>query len=182
MKRLPKSAGKVVVLENSEPIRVETAQMESRIRERAYELSQTRGHSGRHVEDWLSAESEIRSVPPAEVIERNGEYQVRLAVAGINPDDVNVMASTDQLLVKCEFHHDHSSESGIVHFCDFKPVTVFRALRFPYAIDLMSMKVQFEDGMLRITAAKEGAEQASQRQPVRRPAARKGTKKTLGAA
>ena len=39
-----------------------------------------------------------------------------------------------------------------------------------------------EDGMLRITAAKEGAEQASKRQPVRRPAARKGTKGTLGAA
>ena len=116
------------------------------------------------------------------MIERNGEYQVRLAVAGINPDDVNVMASTDQLLVKCEFRHDHSSESGIVHFCDFKPVTVFRALQLPYAIDLLSMKVQFEDGMLRITAAKEGAEQASKRQPVRRPAARKGTKGALGAA
>src|SRR5262245_32591801 len=80
MKRRPKSAGKLVVLQNSDPIQVETAQIQNRVRERAYELSQTRGHSERHVDDWLSAESEIISVPPAEMIEKEGVYQVRFAV------------------------------------------------------------------------------------------------------
>jgi HSP20 family molecular chaperone IbpA len=181
MKRPPKSAGKLVVFENSDPIQAETAEVQNRIRERAYELSQTRGHAGRQVEDWLSAESEIISVPPAEMIERNGEYQVQLAVAGIDPDDVNVMASTDQVLVKCECRHDHGPDLGIVHFCDFKSATVFRSLYFPEPVDLASLKVQFDGGMLQITAAKEGAVPAPKRQP-RKPAARKSAKGTLGAA
>ena len=181
--KIAKSAGKLVVLENSDRISAETERIQDRIRERAYELSQMRGHSGRETDDWLSAESEIISVPPVEVIERDGTYEVQCAIAGINPDDVNVMAAPDQLLVQCDFRHDHDSESGIVHVCDFKSATVFRFIRFPQPIDLKNLKVQFQDGVLRITARKVGREQApAKRSPVRKTAAKKGKKTTRGAA
>jgi len=62
MKKQPRSAGKLVVCENSEPISVETQQIEDRIRQRAFEISQIRGHSGREMDDWLCAETEIISV------------------------------------------------------------------------------------------------------------------------
>src|SRR6266850_2827062 len=146
MKRQTKSAGKLVVLRNNDPISAETREIQSRIRERAYELSRSRGHSGREVEDWLSAESEIISVPPAELIEKDGAFQVQLAVAGINADDVYVMATPDQILIKCEFNHNH--DSGIVHLCDFKSATVFRTVHFPQPIDSESMKIEFQDGIL----------------------------------
>jgi len=184
MKRPAKSAGRLLVLEDSNAIHAETEQIQNRIRQRAFELSQARGHSGREVDDWLSAESEIVSVPPAEMIEKDGAYQLRFAIAGIRPDDLRVMASTDQLLVKCEFQHDHNSESGFVHFCEFQSATVFRALQFPQAVDLASMKIQFDGGVLEITAAKEGVVRTAKprRQPARKPAPRKGSKGTLGAA
>jgi HSP20 family molecular chaperone IbpA len=184
MKRQMKSAGKLVVLENNDPISAETEEIQSRIRERAYELSQMRGHAGREEEDWLSAESEIIFVPPAELIEKDGTFQVQLAVPGINADDVHVMATPDQILIKCEFQHHHDSDGGIVHVCDFKSATVFRSLRFPEPIDLGSTKVEFQDGILRITAVKQGVAQASppKKQPSRKSAAGKSTRTTRGAA
>ena len=181
MKRMKSSAGKLVVLEDSDAISAETDRIQDRIRERAYELSQLRGHSGRETDDWLSAESEIISVPPVEVVEKNGTYEVRCAIVGIDPDDVNVMAAPDQLLVKCDFRHDHESDLGIVHICDFKSATVFRSIRFPQPIDLKKVKVQFEDGVLRVSAEKAGHEEVPlkrpKRSPIRKPAAKKSLKK-----
>jgi len=176
MKRRPKSAGKLVVLENNYLISAEMEQIQSRIRERAYELSQLRRHSGREVDDWLSAESEIISVPPVEMIEKEGAYHVQLVVAGINLEGVNVMATNEQMLIKCEFRHDHAG-SGIVHLCDFKSATVFRSVHFPQPIDRGSLKVEFQDGILRITAVKEGAVRAAPE----RPPAKKAVAKRAGA-
>ena len=180
MKRELKSAGKLVVLENSDPIFAETEQIKNRIRERAYELSQLRGHSGRDVDDWLSAESEIMSIPPAEMIEKNDTYQVQLALAGVNAEDVNVMLTPAQMLVRCEFRHDHNPDSGIIHLCDFKSATVFRSIHFPQPINLESIRIQCQDGMFIITAEKQSAEQAVRtRKTSHKPAARG---KAMGAA
>ena len=62
MKRATKSAVKLVVLENDDRISAETEEIQNRIRERAFQLSQEREHAGREMDDWLTAESEIISV------------------------------------------------------------------------------------------------------------------------
>jgi HSP20 family molecular chaperone IbpA len=157
MKRPSKSA-KLFVLENSDPISAETEAIQSRIRQRAFELSQTRPPDAHEIYDWMVAESEIMSVPPAELIERDAAFEVKFAVAGVNADDVNVMVTPDQILLKSEYSHQHDSDVGTVHFCDFKSATVFRSVNLPNAIDVNSVKVDFDGGMVRVTALKHGAE------------------------
>jgi HSP20 family molecular chaperone IbpA len=169
MKRQRKSAGKLLVLENGDPISAEAEQIQNRIRERAYEISQMRGHPGREMDDWLSAESDVISVPPMDMVEKDGVFKVQMAAPGIDPRDLSVMASPEQVLVKCDSRHTHEEGAGILHVCDFKSATLFRSFRFPQAIDVQSLKVDFQDGMLRITAIKEGSTPA----PQKRPAARK---------
>jgi HSP20 family molecular chaperone IbpA len=154
MKRTTKSAPKLVVLENDDLISSETEQLQERIRARAYALSQERGHSGRDIDDWLTAESEIISVPPAELIEKNGTFQVTFAILGIRLQDMQVMATADQVLVKGNYRHHREAEDGFVHLCDFKSATLFRSVRFPEPIDVNSLDVQLQDGFLRITASK----------------------------
>src|SRR5437870_1750540 len=100
MKRAPKSAVKVAILENSDPISAEIEAIQSRIRQRAFEISQTRPADAHAIYDWMMAEAEIRSVPPAEITERDGRFEVKFAVAGVNPDDVNVMVAPEQILLK----------------------------------------------------------------------------------
>src|SRR5215468_524296 len=125
MKRA-RSAGKLVILENSDPISAETEAIQRRIRQRAFELSQTRPVDAHALYDWIAAESEIISVPATELIEKNGTFELKFAVAGVNPDDVNVMVTPDQILIKSEYSHQHESEAGTIHMCDFKSATVFR--------------------------------------------------------
>jgi HSP20 family molecular chaperone IbpA len=173
MKRATKSAAKLVVLHNNDPISEETEELQSRIRDRAYQLSQERGHAGREVDDWLTAESEIISVPPAELIERDGMFEMKFAVGGLDAQDVRVLTSPDRVLVRCEARHECESQSGTVHLCDFKSLTVFRSVPFPERIDVNRVDLAFEDGVLRITAAKQSADQSEAQAEPRRTAARR---------
>src|SRR5437660_2802753 len=120
MKRAKKSEAKLVVLGDDDLISSETQQIQGMIRGRAYELSQERGHAGREVDDWLTAESEIIAVPPAELIEKDGTFEVKFAIGGIDSQDVRVMTSPERVLVRSEARHECESESGTVHLCDFK--------------------------------------------------------------
>lgn len=173
MKRQTKSAGRLVLLENNDAIAAQIEDIQNRIRERAYEISQMRGHAGREMDDWLSAESDIISVPPMDIVERDETFNVQIAAPGVDPADVQVMATSDQMLVKCPPKHTHAGDTGILHLCDFKSATLFRSFRFPQAVDLGSLNIDLADGMLRITAAKEG--HAERQPPVsrKRPTARK---------
>jgi HSP20 family molecular chaperone IbpA len=172
MKR-QKSTGKLVLLGNNDAIAAQTEEIQNRIRERAYEVSQLRGHPGREMEDWLSAESEIISVPPMDIVEKNGAFMVRIAAPGVDPADLQIMASSDQMLVKCHPRHTHDEDIGILHLCDFKSATLFRAFRFPHAIDVGSLNIDLVDGMLQIIAAKEGQGEARSPAPRKRTAVRK---------
>jgi len=166
MKRRSKSAGSVVLLENNDAIAAQTEEIQNRIRERAFELSQMRGHTGREMDDWLSAESDIISVPPMHIVEKDGEFRVDVAVPGVEAADVQIMATPGQMLVKCILKHSHDDAAGIIHLCDFKSATLFRSFRFPQPIDLGSLQIDLAEGMLHITAAKEG--QGESQRPVSR--------------
>jgi HSP20 family molecular chaperone IbpA len=156
MKKKPKSAGNIVVCE-TELISKENQQIEDRIRQRAFEISQTRGHSGREMDDWLTAEAEIISTPPAELVEKDDTFVLQLAVGNIDPTELHVFATADQMLIKADFRHSHDSDGGKIHLCDFRSATVFRSIRLPQSIDVNSISAEFSDGMLRITALRAGA-------------------------
>jgi HSP20 family molecular chaperone IbpA len=160
MKRTSKTAAKVVIFENNDPITAETEAIQNRVRDRAFEISQARPPDAHELYDWLMAESQVISVPAAELIEKDGNFEVKFAVAGVNPDDINIMVTPDQVLLKSEYSHEHGSEVGTVHLCDFKSATVFRSVNLPQPIDVNSVKIGSSEGLIVVTAAKQGAEHA----------------------
>jgi HSP20 family molecular chaperone IbpA len=94
------------------------------------------------------------------LLERDGVFELRFAVAGIDPYSVNVMVTPDQILLKSAYNHQHDSEVGTVHQCDFKSATIFRSVNMPQRVDVNSVTVDFFDGILIISALKEGADDA----------------------
>jgi HSP20 family molecular chaperone IbpA len=95
-------------------------------------------------------------VPPAELVEKNGTFEVKFAVAGVDPADVNLMVTRNQVALKSSYRHEHDVDSGRVHLCDFKSATVFRSLTLPEPIDVNTVKANFNHGILRLSAMKEG--------------------------
>jgi HSP20 family protein len=143
---------RLVVREDPDQIIAEKEEVQARIRQRAYEISVSRGHAGREMEDWLVAESEIISVPPVELAENDDGFMVRAALPGIGPEDIEVVTTPEQVLIKGALRSE--SEPTVVHIREFNAAPVFRCLRFPEAIDVRSLKVKSENGLLTITAPK----------------------------
>ncbi|HET9468565.1 MAG TPA: DUF2934 domain-containing protein [Vicinamibacterales bacterium] len=72
--------------------RVEAVQRQ--IAERAYELFNLRGCAlGRAVDDRLAAERERVWKPPVELVEKDGEFLVEAAIAGVPPSDLDVQVA-----------------------------------------------------------------------------------------
>jgi len=156
MKRAPKSPN-FVVLDTDDPIIAENEAIQEKIRYRAWELSRTRPHDAHALYDWMKAQSEILAVPPVRFVEKDGMFDIKFAVAGVDPNDVNVMVTRKLVLLKAESAEEETSGDSTVHISDFRTATIFRSVDLPETIDLKTVKVDYEDGVVHITAAKGGA-------------------------
>src|SRR5262245_51785360 len=177
MKRAPKSLLKVAILENSDPITAETEAIQSQIRQRAFELSQMRPEDAHQRHDWMAAEAEVVSVPPALLVEKNGTFELKFAVAGAAVADINLMVTSHQIMLKSELKPEPTVEGGVVHLCDFKPSTVFRSVDLPQSINVKSVKAGIKDGMIVVTASKIGAEKPKRAKPAAAARTRKAAAK-----
>ena len=157
MKRAPKSAN-VVVLDTEDPIIAENEALQEKIRYRAWELSHARPHDAHALYDWLKAQSEMLSVPPVRIVEKDNMFDIKFAVAGVDPNDVKVIVTPNRVLLKAESAEEEVSEDGRVHISDFRTATIFRLVDLPESIDVKTVKVEYEDGVIKIIAAKGGGQ------------------------
>ena len=133
------------VLDRVEAIRREIA-------ERAFDLFSRRGGVvGRALDDWLTAERETVWKPPVEVVEKDGEFLVEAAIAGVPPKDMDVQVTPSELLIQGNGAHQHRP-GEIVHACEFRAGRLFRAVPFPRRVDPDKVRAEYHDGLLRVWA------------------------------
>lgn len=126
-----------------------------RVRERAYELFQRRGkNSGDPVDDWLRAEREIVRAPQADLTEKDGQFQMQVAIPGFDAKQVSVTASPEAVTVSAECSHKHEESDGKIHFCEFGEKTLFRQFDLPEPINVDKVTARLDKGVLRILADK----------------------------
>jgi HSP20 family protein len=127
--------------------------MQTRIADRAHEIWTARGASlGSALDDWLHAEKEIVWRPAVEVRRMNGAFLVEAAIAGVEPSQLDVQASSDELLLAAPLHHRHQAPAGEVLTCEFANGPLFRSVRFPEPVDPKRVKAEIRNGLLRVTA------------------------------
>src|SRR5580658_6831186 len=93
--------------------------MAERVRERAYEIFQSRGTNGREIEDWLQAERDLIFKPDSDLIERDGKFEIRVAAPGFKAAETSVTATPGALIVSAKSSHKHEEKNTDVHFCEF---------------------------------------------------------------
>ena len=112
-----------------------------KIRARAYELFTMRGASpGLELEDWLQAERQLMWMPDTELIEKDREFQARIAVAGLEPRDIRVIAMPDSIVLRAE---PKSQEAKL-----------FQRFAFSTPIDVDKVTARLEKGVLEVSAPK----------------------------
>jgi HSP20 family protein len=134
--------------------------VERRIAERAFDLFNDRGAAiGRALDDWLSAERETVWRPPVEVVEKDGEFLVEAALAGINAKELDVQVTPDAVLIQGNGAHQHRP-GEIVHSCEFRPGRLFRSVEFPRPVDPDRVRADYQNGLLRVWARAAGEPEA----------------------
>jgi|SRR5215467_12018283 len=127
--------------------------IQDRITRRAYELFESNGSVlGRDLEHWLQAERELLWKPPLELTEKDGKFQLQAAIAGLEPRDIGIEVTTEDIVLKAETKHEHKEQKGAVHYCEFEGGKMFRSIHLPKKIDPDKVKAEFKNGLLRVTA------------------------------
>lgn len=129
--------------------------LEERIRSRAFQMFKNRGGAlGSAEDDWSGAERDLLLAPQADLLEKDGSYDLRIAVPGFTEKDLRITALPDALIVSAESTHEHSKSEGDVHYCEFGGKKLYRRFNFPDRIDVDQATATLERGMLQVTAPK----------------------------
>ena len=140
-------------IKKTESIFDEINKLHDRIMKRAYELFDGNGHAfGKDVDDWLQAERELVWKPAIELEEKDNQIRLQIATPGIDPKDLDIEVTPEDILVKAETRHEHKEEKGQVHVCEFTSGSLFRSVQLPKKIDPEKVKAEFKNGMLVLTA------------------------------
>jgi HSP20 family molecular chaperone IbpA len=141
------------------PIRKQTSildqmrDMQDRIMRRAHEISEETGGSlGRDLENWTQAERELVWRPAFELSEKDGKFLLEAAIAGIDAKDISIEVTPEDIILKADIQHQHSSQKGTVHYCEFETGKMFRSIHLPKRIDPDKVRAEFKNGLLRVTA------------------------------
>lgn len=141
-----------VALKKTDSIGDEVQQLHEAVSRRAYELFHEGGAGSGAIGDWLTAERELVRRPAVELRQKENQFEVLVALAGVEPKDLDVQVTPEGLLIKAEASHEHTVDEGTVHLCEFNHGRVWRSLHFPQTIDPTSARVEYQNGLLRLTA------------------------------
>ena len=142
--------------DRSLPIFSEFEKIADKIRLQAWKLFSHRGQSeGRALDDWLQAEREV-CWPAAELTEHDDKYNLRIALAGFEPDEIKVTATPQEIIIKAAHEQrDSGEEDGGLKWSEFQSNDVYRRVEFPKRVNIDEISAKLRNGLLRITAPRQ---------------------------
>lgn len=93
--------------------------------------------------------------PAIEVKETPKEYKIKVELAGVNKDDIDVELYENGLLLKAQTKFEKNEEKENVHISEFRYGNFVRSIPLDYAILVESAKSEFKHGVLKITLEKQ---------------------------
>ena len=127
--------------------------IQDRIMQRAYEIFERNGSTlGRDLDNWAQAERELVWKPAFELCEKDGQFQLEVALAGVEAKDIDIEVTPEDIVLTTNTRHQHTEHKGVIHHCEFEAGSMFRAIHLPKKINPDKVKAEFKNGLLRLTA------------------------------
>ncbi|MFN0103925.1 MAG: Hsp20 family protein [Bryobacteraceae bacterium] len=124
-----------------------------RVRTRAHELFDRRGHENGHdLDDWFQAERECGMLPIARIEDAGTEIRIRIERPEFTADQLKVHAEPQAITVEGAAVQEY--ESGDPERFSLTERALFGRYELPAAIDTDLVNATLEDGVLRIVARK----------------------------
>ena len=117
-----------VELKKTESILEELNRLHELVSRRAYDLFRNpKAFLAGPLDDWLHAERELVWRPAVELRQKDGEIELLAAVAGVEPKDLDVQVTPEDILITAAGEHHHESKEGAVYLCEFEGGRLFRS-------------------------------------------------------
>jgi HSP20 family protein len=139
-----------VQLTKTDSILDELTRLHNEISRRAYDFfcgPEGRGPLG----DWFRAEQELVWIPAIELRQKNGGFELEASIAGVDPKNLDVQITPQDILIKGRARHRHETQEEIVHVCEFSAGQLFRSIHLPGRIDPDTAKAECRNGVLHLT-------------------------------
>ena len=141
--------------EHNLPVFEEIERKIEAVRQRAFDLFSSRGgRQGRDLDDWITAERELMGSSPAEMKERQNEFEVDVALPGFRADDVELTATPHELILHAERKMQRSGETDRVVWSEFGSNEVYRRFTLPANVSADRVTAELKFGVLRVHAPK----------------------------
>lgn len=128
-------------------------EMEDRVLRRSYDIFRDNGSVfGKDLDHWLKAERELVWKPAIELKERDNVFKLQAAIAGVDPKNLKVEVTPEEILIRGETKTEKKVEKGEVYTSEFQAGSLFRSVRFPKKIDPEKVKAELKNGLLTVTA------------------------------
>ncbi len=95
--------------------------------------------------------------PPADVVETASEWMVTLEIGGLRDDEYEVLLYPEHLVVQGERRWRQLGEAARLHRAEIRHGPFHAAARIPWragSIDVDTIRVEYQDGLLRIRVPK----------------------------
>ena len=140
-------------VKKQESIFDEIDEMRERIMRRAYDIfCMNGGDCGKDLENWLQAERELLWKPAIELEEQDNEFRLQIAVPGVEPDDIDIEVTPEDILVKADTQTGHGVKNGDVFTTEFASGNLFRSVHLPKRIDTDKVTAEVNNGMVTLKA------------------------------
>jgi len=130
--------------------------------QKAYDFFQGRGASVEtHLEDWLKAESVILRPTPVEITETENAVNIRAAVPGFKPDEIEISVKDNLLILSGETKSEKKPEDKNPFYSEWHSNRFFRRLTLPCEVKAENVEAHLKDGVLQMTFKKIESEEAT---------------------
>ena len=94
------------------------------------------------------------SIPSANVVEHDDNFQIILAVPGLEKSDFSISVDKNQLIVSAEKENPVLPEGAAIKRKEFNYSSFKRNFTLPETVDNNRIKAEYTDGMLTLTLLK----------------------------
>jgi HSP20 family protein len=136
---------------SAEALRREADQIQERVRQRAFELSEALGSTGNDFHDWLRAEAEIVLRPTFELVETPSGWKAEFAVPGLDASNLEIRLGGGSLVVTGERRQERKKNDERIVVSEYRATSLFREISIPLEVDVEKAKATIEGGVLCVT-------------------------------
>lgn len=97
------------------------------------------------------------AIPPVDLVERNGGYELQAELPGLTEDQIEVKLSNGMVTVKGEKSSERVEDEADYHLRERSFGSFQRSFRVPANVDADKIEAHFDKGVLKVTLPKSAA-------------------------